>query len=81
MKKKIKNKICKNKIGNLTDDQIINIIRDALCEFEKTCEKKLGCDAKNYVQYVGFFILGSTIAKKESKATLKTYFKQILDRN
>ena len=76
LQKKIKNKICK-----LTDDQIINIVCDALCEFGKTCEKKLGCDAKNYVQYVGFFILGSIIAKKESKATLKTYFKQILDRN
>jgi len=76
MRKKIK-----NKIGKLDDDQIINIIRDALCGFEKTCEKKLGCHDKNYVQYAAFFMIGSNIAKKESKTTLKTYFKEILDKN
>lgn len=65
----------------LTDRQITNIVCDALYDFGKTCGKKIGADNQDYVEYLTFCLLGSFIAEKQPKATLKAYFKEILVKN
>ena len=65
----------------LTDRQITNVVCDALYEFGKTCGKKIGVENQDYAEYLTFCLLGSIIAEKHPKATLKAYFKEILNKN